>query len=193
METEGQVPAQGCEIFKAVADVQRAVVVPKARYNSFGKFSYRSFEDIVAALKEPCRAAGLAFCLSDDVKCVNGRWYVEATATVFFTDGRSGSLSAHAYAREAEHKTGSDDAQVTGMASSYARKYALCGLFAIDGTSDPDASEGAPKASKEPPAQGGFNARCQSCGTRYRFDSREAFEAWKPTATCCPAPDWRVE
>ena len=119
------------DIRAAVAEVQRSVVVPKARYNAFGKFSYRSYEDIVSALKEPCREAGVAFVLCDGIERVGDRHYVRATATAFFTDGTPGELSATAYAREDEHKKGSDDAQVTGMASSYARKYALCGLFGV--------------------------------------------------------------
>ena len=177
------------DIRAAVAEVQRSVVVPKARYNAFGKFSYRSYEDIVSALKEPCREAGVAFVLCDRIEQVGDRHYVAATATAFFTDGTPGELSATAYAREDEHKKGSDDAQVTGMASSYARKYALCGLFAIDGESDPDAAAPA----QEPPADGPFTARCRSCGTRYQFESRGQYEAWLPTAACCPSPAWEIE
>lgn len=179
-------------ILAAVSRVQRSVVVPKAQYNSFGKFYYRSFEDIVAALKEPCRAEGIAFCMSDEVRCIESRWYVVATVTAFFTDGREGSVSCTGLAREAEHKSGSDDAQVTGMASSYARKYALCGLFAIDGTSDPDTGEPVAEP-KSVPASGSFTAKCHSCGTRYTFNSREQYEAWLPTAACCPSPSWQVE
>ena len=189
---EGSDNGQAGGILAAVSRVQRAVVVPKAKYNGFGKFYYRSLEDIVAALKEPCRAEGIAFCMSDEIRHVEGRWYVAATATAFFTDGREGSVCCTSFAREAEHKTGSDDAQVTGMASSYARKYALCGLFAVDGTSDPDAGEPAAEA-RRPPASGQFTARCHSCGTRYTFDSPEQYEAWLPTAACCPSPSWQVE
>ena len=106
---------------QAIAKVQRSVTVPKARYNAFAKFSYRSFEDIVAALKEPCKEAGVAFTLHDNICKVGDRYYVEATCTLFFVDGHGEKKEFKAYAREAEHKSGSDDAQVTGMASSFAR------------------------------------------------------------------------
>ena len=176
-------------IKEAVAAVQRAVAVPKDRYNEFGRFSYRSFEDIVSALKEPCREAGISFFMNDEVVQVGDRYYVKATVCVFFTDEPSEEmLAVSAYAREADHKNGSDDAQVTGMASSYARKYALCGAFAIDGESDPDCNGGA----EEPPS-GPFVAHCKSCGTRYTFSSWDEFQAWVPTAQCCPAPAWEAE
>ena len=74
-------------ITEAVAKVQRSVVVPKARYNAYAKFSYRSFEDIVAALKEPCKKAGIAFTLSDGVEHIGERYYVKATCRLFFEDG----------------------------------------------------------------------------------------------------------
>ncbi|WP_281624962.1 ERF family protein [Senegalimassilia anaerobia] len=158
------------DLMAAVAKVQRAVVVPKAKYNAFGKFSYRSYEDIVAALKEPCKKEGLAFFLTDELVQIGDRYYVKATACVFPAEGGEGSLQVSAYAREDEHKKGSDDAQVTGMASSYARKYALCGAFAIDGQSDPDGMEEQPAPEeKQPPQDGPFTAHCRSCGARYQF------------------------
>lgn len=176
----------------AVARVQRAVVVPKARYNSFGKFSYRSFEDIVSALKKPCEDEGVAFTMSDEIVQVGDRHYVRATVRAFFTDGREGEMSATACAREAEHKTGSDDAQVTGMASSYARKYALCGLFAIDGEHDPDEA-GEAAAGAPAPAQGPFVAHCRSCGKRYQFADAASYEQFVRSPGCCPSPMWEVE
>lgn len=187
----GSEKAPGIEA--AVADVQRAVAVPKARYNSFGKFSYRSFEDIVAALKKPCEEAGIAFTMSDEIVRVGDRNYVRSTVRAFFSDGREGAMEATAYAREAEHKTGSDDAQVTGMASSYARKYALCGLFAIDGEHDPDEPEGAAPRAGEPPEAGPFVAHCRSCGTRYQFPDRTSYERFVEAPGCCPSPLWEVE
>lgn len=175
---------------QAIAKVQRSVTVPKARYNAFAKFSYRSFEDIVAALKEPCKEAGVAFTLQDGICKVGDRYYVEATCTLFFVDGHGEKKEFKAYAREAEHKSGSDDAQVTGMASSYARKYALCGLFAIDGQSDPDALSDKPE--KEPPESGGFTAKCKACGTAYTFESKGQYEEFKKHPGCCATPTWRV-
>ncbi len=179
-------------ILGAIAQVQRSVVVPKARYNEFGKFSYRSFEDIVAALKKPCEEAGISFSMSDEIAAIGDRYYVKATVTAFFTDGSSAeTASASAYAREAERKNGSDDAQVTGMASSYARKYALCGMFAIDGESEPD--QLAPAKERKQPPQGPFIAHCRSCGTRYQFEDAGQYEAFTAAPGCCPAPAWEIE
>ena len=178
------------DVRQALAQVQRVVSVPKGRHNDFGGFDYRSLEDIVAALKEPCEAAGISYTLDDEVVNVGDRYYVKATCTVFMG---AESVSTSAYAREAEHKKGSDDAQVTGMASSYARKYALCGMFAIDGGGDPDASAPAKEAAKEPPESGPFVAHCRSCGTRYEFPDMESYERFVKAPGCCPSPAWEVE
>ncbi len=179
-------------ILAAIAQAQSAVVVPKARYNSFGKFNYRSFEDIVSALKGPCKEAGIAFTMSDEIVQVGDRTYVKATVRVFFADGRKGDVYSTAYAREAEHKNGSDDAQVTGMASSYARKYALCGLFAIDGEHDPD-EETITTSEPEKSSIGPFTAHCKSCGKRYQFESGQQYMAFIANPGCCPAPQWEIE
>ena len=179
-------------IGQALAEVQRAVAVPKAKYNEFGGFSYRSYEDIVAALKEPCEQAGGAFAMSDEAVQVGDRYYGRATVRVWLVDGE-GEMEFTALAREAEHKKGSDDAQGTGMASSDARKDALCGAFAIDGQSDPDGMRPAAPPKPEPPAEGPFTAHCRSCGARYQFADRAQFEAFAATAACCPAPAWEVE
>lgn len=181
---------QPIDLMAAVARVQRAVVVPKAKYNAFGKFSYRSYEDIVAALKEPCAKEGLAFFMTDELVQIGDRYYVKSTACVFPAEGGEGLLQVSAYAREDEHKKGSDDAQVTGMASSYARKYALCGAFAIDGERDPDAVE---REEPEQPPEGPFLAHCRSCGTRYQFNDMAHFEAFTANPGCCPAPSWEIE
>ena len=81
---------QSIDLMAAVARVQRAVVVPKAKYNAFGKFSYRSYEDIVAALKEPCAKEGLAFFMTDELVQIGDRYYVKSTACVFPAEGREG-------------------------------------------------------------------------------------------------------
>ena len=135
-----------------------------------------------------------AFTMSDEIVQVGDRHYVRATVRAFFTDGRDGEMSATACAREAEHKTGSDDAQVTGMASSYARKYALCGLFAIDGEHDPDEAEGPAVAeARDAPDQGPFVAHCRSCGRRYQFQDAASYERFVLSPGCCPSPAWEVE
>lgn len=126
------------KLTKSLGDVQFKLKAPKGQVNSFGHYNYRSCEDILEAVKPLLHEAGLTLTLSDDVIAVGNRVYVKATATV--TDGAE-SISNTAFAREAESKKGMDDSQVTGTASSYARKYALNGLFAIDDTKDADTDE----------------------------------------------------
>ena len=126
------------KLTKALGEVQYNLKAPKGQVNSFGHYNYRSCEDILEAVKPLLHEAGLTLTLSDDVIAVGSRVYVKATATV--SDG-SESISNTAFAREAESKKGMDDSQVTGTASSYARKYALNGLFCIDDTRDADTDE----------------------------------------------------
>jgi hypothetical protein len=126
------------KLIKSLGDVQFKLKAPKGQTNNFGHYNYRSCEDILEAVKPLLHEAGLTLTLSDDVIAVGNRVYVKATATV--TDGTE-SISNTAFAREAESKKGMDDSQVTGTASSYARKYALNGLFCIDDTKDADTDE----------------------------------------------------
>lgn len=118
---------------------QQALKANKTQFNDFGKYYYRSCEDILEAVKPLLSANQMVLTLSDYMVEIGGRVYVEATATV--TDAETGE-EAHttAYAREEETKKGMDASQVTGAASSYARKYALNGLFAIDDNKDSDAT-----------------------------------------------------
>lgn len=119
--------------------VQQALKAPKDQVNTFGKYNYRSCEGILEALKPHLGINQLVINLSDCMTEVGGRIYVKATATVL--DVETGeSVSATAYAREEEDKKGMDSSQITGAASSYARKYALNGLFAIDDQKDSDAT-----------------------------------------------------
>jgi len=118
-----------------LSQIQSEVKAPKGQFNSFGKYHYRSCEDIVEAVKPILNKHGFALLLTDEVTEVGGRVYVRATATI--TDGKE-SYAATAFAREEETKKGMDASQITGTASSYARKYALNGLFAIDDTKDAD-------------------------------------------------------
>ena len=121
--------------------IQKELKVPKGNRNTFGNYNYRSCEDIVEAAKPLCHAEGLVLTLSDEMVEVGGRVYVKATATLTDKESKSdGAMMAQAFgwAREAETKKGMDEAQITGSASSYARKYALNGLFAIDDTKDAD-------------------------------------------------------
>ena len=126
-------------VYEKLMTVQTKLRAPKGQYNSFGKYSYRSCEDILEALKPLLAEVGAIVNISDEVKLIGDRFYVEATA--MFLDCETGdSIVAKAYAREDESKKGMDLAQVTGSVSSYARKYALNGLFAIDDNKDSDAT-----------------------------------------------------
>lgn len=119
--------------------IQSSLKAPKGQTNTFGGYRYRSAEDILEALKPLLGEWGCSLVIQDEMVEVGGRVYVKATANLIDNDSES-VLSTTAYAREAETKRGMDDAQITGSASSYARKYALNGLFAIDDTKDPDAT-----------------------------------------------------
>ena len=119
--------------------IQSSLKAPKGQTNKFGGYRYRSAEDILEALKPLLGEWGCSLVIQDEMVEVGGRVYVKALANLIDNDTES-VLSTSAFAREAETKKGMDDAQITGSASSYARKYALNGLFAIDDTKDPDAT-----------------------------------------------------
>jgi essential recombination function protein len=118
--------------------IQTKLKAPKGQYNSFGKYSYRSAEDILEAVKPLNAEQGVLLTITDEIKEIGGRVYVVATATV--SDGTD-TLQVSAFAREPENKKGMDDSQITGATSSYARKYALNGLYAIDDNKDADTDE----------------------------------------------------
>ena len=116
--------------------IQKELKAPKSQYNNFGKYSYRSAEDILEAVKPICHEQKCTITLSDEVKELNNGWvYITAIATL--SDAES-AVSVQAHARESETRKGMDSSQITGSSSSYARKYALNGLFAIDDTKDSD-------------------------------------------------------
>ena len=125
------------DFLKRVGMAQAELKAPKNQYNSFGKYNYRSCEDILEAAKPICRKHDLVLLLTDKPVCIGERYYIEATARLYDTESDL-FLEATASAREADTKKGMDDSQVTGTASSYARKYALNGLFNIDDTKDAD-------------------------------------------------------
>lgn len=130
---------ENTSIYAALASVQSELKAPKGQMNTFGGYRYRSCEDILEAVKPILKAHDLLLTLSDEPKVLEGWHYIEATAKVESLDG--GCISVKAYAREPEQKTKMDAAQVTGTSSSYARKYALNGLFCIDDTKDADTDE----------------------------------------------------
>ena len=132
--------AEGKPIFAALMAVQAELKAPKNQHNSFGKYDYRSAEDIIEAVKPLLKENGLFLNMSDDIVLIGDRYYVKATVKV--VDVVTGeSVQTSALAREAAQKKGMDESQVTGTASSYARKYALNGLFAIDDNRDADTDE----------------------------------------------------
>ncbi len=124
------------EFYARLAAIQEHLNAPKNQYNSFGKYKYRSCEDILEGVKPLLK--GLFLSISDEIVLIGDRYYVKATATI--TDGNN-RHSASAMAREEESKKGMDSAQVTGATSSYARKYCLNGLFGIDDSKDADTDE----------------------------------------------------
>ena len=128
---------------KELINLQSELKAPKNQYNNFGKYYYRNAEDILEALKPFLKAQNCYLTLSDEIKEVGGRIYVEATVILINSEGNT--ITATASAREAETKKGMDDSQITGAASSYARKYALNGMFAIDDTKDADTTNEKPK------------------------------------------------
>ena len=120
-----------------LSEIQSQLKVPKSNLNKFGNYNYRSAEDIIEAVKKIINPAGLSLIITDEVVEVGGRIYVKATAGIY---GEGSSFVATGFAREEETKKGMDASQITGSASSYARKIALNGLLAIDDTKDADAT-----------------------------------------------------
>lgn len=125
-------------IWEKLAFVQQNLKVPKSQDNKFGKYKYRSCEDILQHAKPWLVKAEISLIISDEIILVGDRIYVKATATV---SNKSGQLSSSGFAREPNDKKGMDASQITGAASSYARKYALNGLLAIDDTKDADTQD----------------------------------------------------
>lgn len=123
-----------------LSEIQRKMKAPKSKYNEFGNFRYRSAEDILEAFKPYEEEYKVLMIIRDDVVPVGDRVYVKATAQILDCESQQ-EASSWAYARESDTKKGMDGSQITGTASSYARKYALNGLFLLDDTKDPDTNE----------------------------------------------------
>ncbi len=126
--------------------IQQNLKAPKGQFNSFGKYAYRSCEDILEAVKPLLGVATLT--IADEIILIGSRYYVRATVTLTVPDGAP--ITVTAYAREEDDKKGMDASQITGAASSYARKYALNGLFLIDDTKDADTRDNSKDGSKPP-------------------------------------------
>lgn len=147
---------------KRVATVQGELKAPKNQYNSFGKYKYRSCEDILEAAKPLCVKNGMVLTVNDSVVVVGERYYIKATATLRDTESAE-ELSNEAFAREENEKKGMDSAQVTGATSSYARKYALNGLFCIDDTKDVDTEEYQQKSKQDAVPKEVPKLTCDEC------------------------------
>ena len=143
---------------KELLQIQSELKAPKGQFNAYGKYKYRSCEDILEAVKPILKKCNCTLLLSDSLIYVGERYYIKATATLVNAEGKS--VSTEAYAREEETKKGMDASQITGASSSYARKYALNGLLCIDDNKDSDTTntgDNVPaspaKASKEDSAE----------------------------------------
>ena len=138
-------------------EIQAELKAPKSQYNKFGGYNYRNCEDILEAVKPLCAKHEIVPLLSDEIVMIGDRFYIKATAKV--TDGKD-EIATTAFARESKDKKGMDESQITGSASSYARKYALNGLFCIDDTKDADFMDNSqsnkqqqPKPQQQPPKE----------------------------------------
>lgn len=160
-------------IYNKLMAIQSELHAPKGQHNDYGNYYFRSCEDILEAVKPICQKYGTVLTLVDDVVQVGTRYYIKATARL--VDIETGEAQeAQAYAREAESKKGMDDSQVSGTASSYARKYALNGLFCIDDAKDADTNAYAAQTRREQknskaqstanPAPPPAIVRCKDCG-----------------------------
>lgn len=146
--TEQRVPLPDCLQY-----IQKKLKAPKSQVNEDGGFNYRNCEDILTAVKPLLDDVKCCITISDEVVEIAGRVYIRATAMIFNSNS-SGSISSTAYAREPLEKKKMDDAQITGSSSSYARKYALNGLLAIDDTKDPDHPEPISNGTRSPNGAG---------------------------------------
>lgn len=176
---------ENTSIYAALAAVQSELKAPKGQFNKFGGYNYRSCEDILEAVKPILKAHSLALHLADEPAMVGERYYIKATATL--TDFAGQQISSTAYAREPLDKKGMDDSQITGTASSYARKYALNGLFCIDDTKDADTDE-YQAASGQNPA-GGKKPRQQPAPKREAPAQKQQPAQEQPfICACCGKP-----
>lgn len=135
-------------IYEKLSAIQSELKAPKSQYNSFGKYNYRNCEDILEAVKPLCAKYKAVSVMGDEVIQIGERYYIKSTARLIDLES-DGVVENTAYAREEAEKKGMDGSQVTGASSSYARKYALNGLFAIDDTKDSDTTNNGQKAPRE--------------------------------------------
>ena len=169
-------------IYEKLGAIQQALKAPKSEYNDFGKYKYRTAEGILESVKPLLEQYKCVLLLRDDLESKEGRVYIKATAQFFDIDSEEPNkcIEVTAFAREEETKKGMDASQVTGAASSYARKYAMSGLFAIDGNEDSDITNHTPKDTPKGGETFHDETRtekndfpfCQECGKRITEDER---------------------
>lgn len=174
-------------IYQKLARIQNELIAPKGNYNSFGKYAYRSCEDILKALKPLCDEYKCVVFIQNDLEHIGNFNYVKATVTLADLESDSVIVSS-AHAREEETKKGMDGSQITGASSSYARKYALAGLFCIDNEKDSDATNKGDgnQMSQEDVVE---EAKLRAKILKYIGDNEEpkAVEKYiKKTYECCP-------
>lgn len=150
---------------KKLSAIQAELKAPKSQYNKFGGYAYRKAEDILEAVKPLLAKYGCALICTDELVHEGERYYIRARASLHDTEG-NGEISAFAYAREEQEKKGMDGSQVTGASSSYARKYALNGLFCIDDTADSDTTNQGGATPTETPAEKPKTTRTKKTSTK---------------------------
>lgn len=169
-------------LVKKLAEIQQKLKAPKGQFNKFGNYAYRSCEDILEAVKP--LLGDLVLTVNDELVAIGegeaARFYVKATAKI--TDGEH-TVENAAFAREAADKKGMDDAQITGSASSYARKYALNGLFLIDDTKDADATNDHGKGEKAKPAARQKTEPKEEAPIRKKAEAKEERDTEEPKST----------
>lgn len=162
-------------------NIQRELKVPKNQRNNFGGYNYRSAEDILEALKPLLKAENVVLTLSDSLEHIGDRYYVKATATLY-DNCKNIICSTQAFAREEENKKGSDGSQITGASSSYARKYALNGMFCIDDVKDSDSTNTGEKTENKTEEKIDVDKpTCPICG---KPTTTGAIKSWNMCPTC---------
>ena len=192
-------------IYEKLVKIQSTLKAPKGQYNSFGKYKYRNCEDILEAVKPLLAEVKAVVIIGDELELIGSRFYVKATAR-FIDCETDAQITNTAYAREEDTKKGMDGSQITGASSSYARKYALNGLFAIDDTKDSDTTNGMPdqqsnqqnkqQANTAPQlmTEQHYNILIRACGNAQMNGSAEEF--WKEryrVASLADIPDSQFE
>ena len=148
---------------KRLVKVQNELKAPKGQFNKFGNYKYRSAEDILTAVKPLLAENELTMTIADDICCMPNGWvYVKATVKIFDAETKDVIAENTAFARESESKKGMDVSQITGTASSYARKYALNGMFLIDDTKDADTDEFHKQTKPSVPTMSTINAQIKT-------------------------------